>query len=102
MEFPVQITQIINTSMFPIVVECVFYDAWGKEHFVQEKLSVLSTKNIITEEDLPCEGVIACELVKDWQDETGRNIITVTTLKPWGIETVNGVTEFDLLGNWQL
>lgn len=97
MEVRVQIVRVIDSSCYPPFVECEFYDAWGGKHLVHEKYHVLTAENIDNVADLPCKGAIACEQVREWQDNSGRMIVTVTTLTPWDIETVEGISEFDLL-----
>jgi hypothetical protein len=47
--------------------------------------------------DYPQPGVIACEVMKQWQDVSGREIVSVNTERPWGGETLDGVSLFDVL-----
>jgi hypothetical protein len=81
----------------PGFVECSFIDAWGKQHTVQEKIPVVTDKYLDTNSNYPQEGVITCIVIKEWQDKEGRLIITVDTERPWDVDTIEGLTQFDLL-----
>jgi hypothetical protein len=75
-------------------VECRFKDVWGKEFTFEEKVPVI--KHLDEKSAYPQMGVIACEVVREWEDKSGRKLVTITTDKPWGIETIEGLTEFDI------
>lgn len=90
-----EISRIIDTD-FPIWVECCFLDAWGAEHIIHEKLPLVIAKADISDANLPCACVIACETIREWKDSSGRNLVTVTTTNPWDIETLHGLHEFDI------
>jgi hypothetical protein len=81
----------------PGFVECSFTDAWGKRHVVQDKVPIVTDKYLDANSIYPQEGVIACEVVKKWKDKDGRLISTVDTTRPWGIDTIEGLTQFDFL-----
>lgn len=82
----------------PGFVECSFTDAWGKQHIVEEKVPVVIAKDLDANSHYPQEGGIDCEILKKWEDKDGRIIFTVDTVKPWDIDTIEGVQRFDLLG----
>jgi uncharacterized protein YodC (DUF2158 family) len=81
----------------PGFVACKFYDAWGKEHVIHEKIPVVATEHVDRDSAYPKTGVIGCEIIKRWTDERGRTILTVRTDVPWAIEANDGLTKFDLL-----
>jgi uncharacterized protein YodC (DUF2158 family) len=91
-----KITSFISDDQ-PGFVECKFYDAWNKEHTVQEKIPVVTEKYLHENSKYPQDGEIACEIIKEWKDKDERIIFTVTTEKPWEINTNEGLTEFDIL-----
>ena len=91
-----EINRIVDDEAFPTWVECRFCDAWGKEHIVCEKLPVVSALNRLSSSDLPCHAELPCELLRERAVADGRKIATVTTQRPWGIETVEGKFEFDV------
>lgn len=81
----------------PGFVECAFKDAWGKEHIVHEKVPIVTDKDLHFDSNYPQDAVLNCEVIKEIEDKDGRKIILVTTAKPWGIETIEGLEEFELL-----
>lgn len=91
----IQIIKFISDDQ-PGFVECRFYDAFGKEHIVQDKVPIVTEKLIDANSKYPKDGIIACEIVKHWKDTNGRTIFMVDTSKPWGIETIDGQTQFDI------
>ena len=81
----------------PGIVECRFNDAWDREFTIEEKIPVLTTDDLDENSEYPREGVIACEAIKEWDDKDGRKLVTVDIGKPWAIETIDGLTQFDIL-----
>ena len=92
----IKITKFISEHQ-PGFVECKFNVAWDKMHIVQEKVPIVTRKFLDANSEYPQDGVIACEIVKEWIDKNNRAIFTVDTTKPWDIDCINGLTEFDLL-----
>ena len=90
------ITSFIDDHQ-PGFVECKFYDAFGNQHIVQDKVPIVTDKYLDANSDYPQDGIIACEIIKQRQDTNGRVIFTVSTTKPWAVDTIEGLTEFDLL-----
>jgi hypothetical protein len=82
---------------YPGWVECKFTDAWNKEHTIREKAPIVGAEYLNISSEYPKEGVIAFELVRKWRDKDGRIVFTVDMGKPWGIESVEGLSEFDIL-----
>jgi uncharacterized protein YodC (DUF2158 family) len=89
------ITSFIDDHQ-PGFVECKFFDAYGKEHIVQDKVPIVTEKDLDVNSEYPQDGVIACEILKVWHDSKGQKILTVNTSKPWGVDTIHGLTEFDV------
>ncbi len=92
----IQIISFISDDQ-PGFVECAFTDAWEYEHKVQEKTPIVTKKYLDAFSEYPQDGFIACEITKNWIDKNERVIFTVTTEKPWAVETIDGLTEFDIL-----
>jgi hypothetical protein len=92
----INITKFISNHQ-PGFVESSFIDAWRKEHIVQDKVPIVTDKDLDASSEYPQDGFIACQILKEWKDQNERIIFTVTTAKPWGVETLEGLTEFDLL-----
>jgi hypothetical protein len=81
----------------PGFVECTFVDAWNKKHTIHEKVPIVTEKYLDEKSEYPQDGIIACETIKEWTDEAGRVVFKISTEKPWGVDTLEGLTEFDLL-----
>jgi hypothetical protein len=89
------ITSFIDDHQ-PGFVECKFYDALNKEHIVQDKVPIVTDRYLDANSEYPQDGIIACEIIKQSEDTNGKTIFTVNTLKPWGVDTIEGLTEFHL------
>lgn len=95
-EFDVKIMRVIDEG-FPGFVECVFVDAHGQEHTIVEKAPVVSTREVSASSTFPLLGTVACEVILERADETGRVLLQVDTARPHGIESASGQTKFELL-----
>lgn len=82
---------------FPGWVESEFLDAYGKLHVLRDKAPVFSEAELAPDSDYPCQGVAACEVVSHWLDEQGRALVRITTGRPYGIESVQGLSDFVVL-----
>ncbi len=81
----------------PGFVECKFNDAWNKEHTIQDKVPIVNEKDLDANCDYQQDFIIACEIIKQWVDKDNRTIFSVTTEKPWTVDTIDALTEFDIL-----
>lgn len=91
-----KITEFID-DWLPGWVECKFTDAWGKEHTIHEKVPIVTKDDLDAKSNYPREGLVAFEFVRKWNDEKGRTIFSVSTARPWGVETIEGLLQFDIL-----
>jgi hypothetical protein len=82
---------------YPGWVECAFRDAFGREHLFREKLPIVTNESLDADSGYPRPGTIACENVDQWKDDKARVIVRIDTDKPWGCESIEGVTIFDVL-----
>lgn len=92
----VSITRFISPDQ-PGFVECKFKDAWNTEFTIVEKVPVITLDDLDEKSQYPQPGAVACELVHTWVDNEGRNLCKVTLEKPYAIETVEGLTQFDVV-----
>ena len=97
--FKIKIVRFVSEDQ-PGFVECEFVDAWNKTHIIFEKVPVVTNEFLDADSGYPQSGVIACEILNLWTDKDHRKIVTVSTEKPWSIESVEGLCEFDLLKEW--
>jgi|SRR5271165_2446875 len=93
----VTIVRYISDEPQPGIVECKFEDAHGRRWSLLEKTAVVSAESLDARTTYPRRGVIACEIVRRSRDQAGREIIHVTTERPWCVESLEGVTKFDVL-----
>lgn len=93
----VQITKHINDDPQSGIVECRLFDVYGKEWVFQDKSAIFSSEILNADSSYPQPGVIACEITKRWQGADGREIVSIDTASPWGVEAVTGETDFDVL-----
>lgn len=94
----ITITRFIDEHQ-PGFVEGKFTDAHGLEHTVQEKVPVVSQEDLWTDSEYPRYGVIACLIEGTAENAEGQTILTINTLQPWGVETLEGLTVFDVFAH---
>ena len=68
----------------------------GGEHRFIEKVPVVTNEHLTESSSYPRRGVIACGIVQRFLDHDGREIVTIDTMTPWGIESSGGHTQFDV------
>jgi hypothetical protein len=91
----IQIVKFISDDQSGFV-ECRFYDAMNKEHIVQDKVPIVTDKLLDANSAYPQDGIIACEIVNERKNTDEKIIVTVDTSRPWGVDTIEGITQFDL------
>jgi hypothetical protein len=74
---------------FPGYVHCKLIDAFGRTHFFEEKIPIVSVENINRKTILPKRGIICGEIINK---EDG--IICFSTLKPDDIKSIDGENIF--------
>jgi hypothetical protein len=93
MQLRVQIVRYVD-DYFPGIVECELVDAAGHLHIFVEKGPVVSNKWPGPDDSYPMSGVIRCEVLEQWRDPDGRDLLRVTTERPDYVETKDHVMEF--------
>ena len=78
----------------PGSVECQFADAEGRIHKVVEKIPVVTSADLWRDSAYPQPGIIRCEVLEQWSDAEGKGLVRITTDRPWGVESTEGLTEF--------
>lgn len=89
----VTVTRIIETTGYPLWVECKLIDAYGNEHIFRDKMPIF-LKNDVSESDLPADGEIRCTVLSHKKD-----ILRIDTSAPDDVESQNGETIFDVYEN---
>jgi hypothetical protein len=93
----VTIVRYISDEPQPGIVECQLEDAHGRRWSFVEKTAIVSTEHLDADTTYPQRGVVAGEIVQRNLDAAGREVVRFDTAKPWNVESVDGVTEFDVL-----
>jgi len=92
----VTITRYITDEPQPGIVECELIDVHGRcWHFI-EKTAIVSSTDIDATSHYPRPGVIAGEVVGRSHDAGGREVFRIDTHRPWGVESVDGNTQFEV------
>lgn len=82
----------------PSIAECHLIDAFGKTWSIIDKLPIFSEAIDLDADSIyPQPGIIACEIVEKYFDEQERSILVIDTARPWGVEAVDGTTQFHVL-----
>src|SRR5688572_20688368 len=92
----IQIVRFVDASQ-PGWVECVLRDAWDREWEFVDKVPIFTDVPLDESSVYPQAGVIACEISREWRDAHGREIRTIDTSRPWGVEARSGEIQFDVL-----
>lgn len=74
-------------------------DASGRVHKFIDKVPIFSCDDLDSTSELPKPGQIACTVLAHWRDEQGRAVTRVTTDKPDGVESTEGLLEFVVLAD---
>jgi hypothetical protein len=77
-------------------VECWLEDVHGRRWKFNEKAPVVSAKDLWTDTEYPQPGLIACTVLRRAANASRRYVATIDTGSPWGIESVEGCTVFEV------
>lgn len=93
----VAIVRYISDEPQPGIVECQLEDAHGRRWSFVEKTAIVSAEHLDTQTTYPQDGVIACEVVGRSADAAGREVVQIDTERPWNVESVEGITRFEVV-----
>jgi len=91
----VEIVEYIDDEQ-PGWVECRFVDVTGREHSFREKGPVVAATSISAGASFPQPGIIVGQIVARRVLPDGREVTTINTEIPWGIESTTGETRFEV------
>jgi hypothetical protein len=94
-DIAVRILRFVDGS-FPGWVESELVDANGRRHIFIEKVPVVTLEDSRADSECPVPGIIRCEILRKYSDENGRELVCVSTAKPWSIESTEGLSEFTI------
>lgn len=90
----------VSDDPVPGWVEVEFTDANGARRLLADKPPIFGGPDLRPDTPYPVDVLVACEIL-DPADEDGR--VFITTERPWGTSTAEGLTEFVVLAdqvNW--
>jgi len=94
----ITIVRYISDEPQPGIVECQLEDANGRRSSIVEKTAVVGGRgDLNAQATYPQQGFVACEIVGRSLDSAGRELIRIDTGRHWGVESIEGVTQFDVL-----
>jgi hypothetical protein len=97
-QLAVQIVRFVDEAQ-PGVVAGEFEDPDGRRHTLIDKVSILADKMLDATSIYPRAGNARCEILDRWKDARARDLVRVSTAKPDGIESTEGLSEFVVLSS---
>ena len=98
--FHARITRWIDDDPQPGIVECRFIDRFRQEWVFVDKVVAFTADDAVRAHGrYPQPALIACEVVSLGRDEFGRETAEIDTERPWGIESQEGVTRFQVFAD---
>jgi hypothetical protein len=94
----VQIVRLVDDAQ-PGWVACEFGDAEGRRHTLIDKVPIFTGVMLDGTSVYPQSGEVACEILGEWKDARGRNIVRISTDRPYGITSNEGLREFVVLSS---
>jgi hypothetical protein len=78
-------------------VEVEFVDVRGQRHTFVDKVPGFTSLPLDAHSSYPQPGQIACEVLSRSHDTQGRPLVSITTARPYHIESTKGASEFVVL-----
>ena len=89
----VQIVRFVDAHQ-PGWVACEFADTEGRTHTLIDKVPIFSDEDLDADSAFPRPGVAHCEILERWRNSEGRELVRISTQRPFDIESADGVSEF--------
>jgi hypothetical protein len=87
---PASVVRFVDAAI-PGFVECELIDVHGRRWMFVEKGPVVTAEWLTADSRYPQPGLIACKVV-----ERTPEFVRVDTSQPWGMESIEGETRFDI------
>jgi len=97
-QLAVQIVRFVDDAQ-PGWVSCEFEDAEGRRHEFIDKVPIFSDVMLDETSTYPHAGGARCTILGQWSDVNSRELVRVSTVKPDGIESTEGLSEFVVLSS---
>jgi hypothetical protein len=92
----VSVVRYISDEPQPGIVEFQLEDANGHRYLFVDKTAIVSTASLDAQTNYPQPGIIACEIVRRSRGTAQREVVRISTERPWFVESVDGLIEFDV------
>jgi hypothetical protein len=87
----------IGYDPLPGLVEVAFTDAAGTRRSFVDKVPIFDDADRIQPDgSFPVAVYVDCEVLAT-DNQNGREVVTITTQRPWSLETQEGLSEFQVL-----
>jgi hypothetical protein len=87
----------VDDEPHPGLVEVVFTEADGQRRKLVDKVAVFDDANRIRPQGpFPVSVDVRCEVISE-ASVRGTQVVTISTARPWGLETPDGQSEFQVL-----
>jgi hypothetical protein len=80
-------------------VKCALVDADGQTHAFIDKVPIFTAQDLDAASAYPVRGIIQCEVVENFRDECGRDLVQISTKMPDHVESTEGLSEFIVTAN---
>ena len=97
-QLAVQIARFVDDSQ-PGWVACEFEDAEGRRHTLVDKVPIFADRILNASSVYPQTGSARCEIFRRWKDRGARELVHISTARPDGIESTEGLSEFVVLSS---
>src|SRR5215469_2536988 len=94
-QISVQIIRLVDDA-FPGWVECELVDAHEHRHILRDKVPIFTVERLDAKSKYPRPGAVQCEILDRFRDAKGRELVRVTTQRPWGVASIEGTSDFVL------
>lgn len=88
----VNIVRFVDESQ-PGLVACEFVDANGVIRTIIDKVPIFTADSLDQDSPYPQRGEARCEVLRSFEDLTGRSLVQVSLARPDGLETTEGLAE---------
>jgi hypothetical protein len=90
------ISRYVSNEPQPGIVECEMADVYGRVWRFIEKTAVVSSEHLDANSSYPKPAEVAVAVLARFQDAQLGEVVRIDTDRPWGIESVEGETRFDV------
>lgn len=97
-QLTVQIVRFVDDHQ-PGFVVCEFAEADGSVQTLVDKVPIFTSESLDATSRYPFSGRAACIVLQRWRDANGRDLVEISTEKPFGIETEDGRSTFIVLAS---